>query len=200
MEDSTTPTSRPRRWRRSPRTLPKFFNEAQIQVLLASRYPNGYRGRRDRAILETMLATGLRASEVTNLRWGDVAEDRVFVRYGKFGKQRWVPLNRRAAEAIEAIRPRNPGHEHAVFLLPSGRPLGRRCLSRVVQPYLKAAGLKGSCHTLRHSFATRLLNRGMNLRAIQLLLGHQRIETTALYLHCATDRLVAEYRAVMGDE
>ena len=180
------------------KTLPKFFSDVELDNLLQARYPAGYRGRRDRALLEVLVATGLRASELLALRWADVSPDRVFVSRGKGGRQRYVPLTPSAWDALRAIRPAVPGPLDPVFLNAWGDPLSRRGLGKIVKGYIRAAGLRGSCHTLRHSLATRLLNRGLNLRSVQAILGHAWITTTQVYTHCATDALVDQYQRAMG--
>jgi len=182
----------------SRKTLPKFFSDVELDDLLDSRYPAGFRGRRDRALLEVLVATGLRASELLALCWGDVGPDKVFVRHGKGGRQRYVPLTDRAWAALRAVRPTGPGRADPVFLNAWGDPLSRRGLHKIVKGYLRAAGLRGSCHTLRHSLATRLLNRGMNLRSVQAILGHAWVTTTQVHTHLATDALVDQYRRAMG--
>lgn len=181
------------------KVLPKFFSEAELDSLLSSRFPAGPAGQRDRALLEVLAATGLRASELLALRWGDVTPDHVFVRRGKGGSQRYVPLASRAWSALRAIKPSEAKKPDPVFLNAWGAPLSRRGLGLLVKRYIRAAGLRGSPHTLRHSLATRLLNRGMNLRSVQAVLGHAFITTTQVYTHCATAILVDQYRQALGD-
>lgn len=150
--------------------LPRFFSEAELARLLESRYPPGPRGRRDRAILELMAATGLRASEVLALRWGEVTRETVFVRLGKGGKQRYVPLSKRAWEAVEAVRPAGVRRQEAVFRNAWGQPLSRRGLARIVKGYILAAGLQGSCHTLRHYAELQVMpSRDRRTRPSQLV-------------------------------
>lgn len=181
------------------KVLPKFFSEADLENLLSLPFPATPAGHRDRALLEVLAATGLRASELLALRWGDVKPDRVFVRHGKGDRQRYVPLASRAWAALRAIRPDKVRGSDPVFLNAWGDPLSRRGLGLLVKRFIRAAGLRGSPHTLRHSLATRLLNRGMNLRSVQAVLGHVFLSTTQVYTHCATDALVSQYRQALGD-
>lgn len=181
------------------KALPKYLDEVQLDLLLSSKYHRGFRGRRDKAVLECLVATGLRASELLALRWCDVRPDHVFVHRGKGGRQRYVPMASRAWEALRGIRPDDPRPGDRVFLNAWGKPLSRRGLSLIVKGYLRKALLPGSCHTLRHSLATRLLNRGMNLRAVQAILGHANVSTTQVYTHCATAALIGQYKQALGD-
>jgi integrase/recombinase XerD len=175
-------------------SLPRFFTEEQIQKLLA--LPG--LSPRDRAILEVLVATGLRASELLALVFEDVAPDCVFVRHGKGGRQRFVPLSKRAFEALGPLLARCLTPDDSVFVNAWGAPLSRRGLHDIVKAHLRASGLKGSCHTLRHSLATNLLNRGLDLRSVQAILGHADLDTTSVYLHCATKRLCDDYQRVWG--
>lgn len=181
------------------KVLPKFFTETDLDNLLSLSFPATPMGHRDRALLEVLVATGLRASELLALRWDDVDPDKVFVRRGKGGRQRYVPLASRAWAALRAIKPAGARGSDSVFLNAWGAPLSRRGLGLLVKRSIRAAGLRGSPHTLRHSLATRLLNRGMNLRSVQTVLGHAFITTTQVYTHCATNVLVAQYRQALGD-
>jgi integrase/recombinase XerD len=154
------------------------------------------KGLRDRAILGVLCGSGLRASEVCDLRVRDVKPALVFVRCGKFGKQRWVPLASNTAAAIRAYLANHPaGLDERLFRTLAGRPLTRRHLHKLVVSYARPLGLEGpAVHTTRHSAATRWLNRGIGVRSCQVALGHESIATTAIYLGVATDALVAEFR------
>lgn len=182
-----------------PRILPRFFTEAELDRLL-SVLPRGDRPLevRDRAILELLVATGLRASELCSLQVGDLRDQVVFVRCGKGGRQRYVPISSRAWAAVLAHVPPGARAGDAVFSSAFGRVLTRRALHKIVAGYIHAAGLDGSTHTTRHGFATKALNRGMNLRTVQALLGHASITTTALYLGTAVEALKADYAKAMG--
>lgn len=183
---------------RVSRSLPKVFDESEVSRLLALAFPPTPVGLRDRALLEVLLATGLRASEVLDLRYGDVRSDRVFVRCGKGGRQRWVPLAGRAWQALSGVIPARPRASEPVFRNAWGAPLSRRGLFEIVRSHLRAVRLRGNLHKFRHTFATRLLNRGVNLRSVQVMLGHADITTTSVYLHTAVDGLCAEYQRAMA--
>jgi integrase/recombinase XerD len=158
------------------------------------------KGRRDRAIIGLLCATGVRASELCGLRVRDVRSTLVFVRRAKFGAQRWVPLSARAWAAVQAYLELHPaGPDEALFRSLRGQALGRRDLHKIVTGYSRELDLRGpGVHVLRHSFATRALNRGVSLRSVQVMLGHRQLETTAVYLGVATDALVAEYQRCLG--
>ncbi len=181
--------------------LPTVLSPAAVDRLLAS--PNGETrlGRRDRAVLETLYATGCRASEVAGLRPIDLDMKRGLARcVGKGNKERQVPLGSRAIEALAAYlqrdRPvlvlRKPATT-TVFVSKSGHPLSRIGLWQVVKRHAQAAGLRAdvSPHTLRHSFATHLLAGGADLRAVQEMLGHASIATTQIYTRVELSRLQA---------
>jgi integrase/recombinase XerD len=177
------------------RKLPKYLNEAQMIALV--RAPNLFspEGLRDRAILAMLCATGLRASELCGLMPGDVMPDLVFVRAGKFGHQRYVPISPAAHRALGAYLLRHPAKPGVpLFRTGPGRGLTRRRLHKIVDRYCLALRLPRGVHTLRHSAATRWLNSGINLQFVRAMLGHVRLTTTAVYLGVATDALVAEYR------
>jgi integrase/recombinase XerD len=159
---------------------------------------------RDRALLETLYATGSRASEVVGLKVADLHLDSGFCKcFGKGSKQRIVPLGKPAIAALqtylEKLRPRLvPSAAEApwVFVSRGGRALTREMLWVLVKKYVRRAGLhaKVSPHTLRHSFATHLLAGGADLRTVQELLGHANIRTTQQYTHVDRDRLRAIHR------
>lgn len=184
-------------------TTPHFFTEAQVREL---RRDDLFLNGRDRAIVEVLLATGLRASELLGLNVEDVGEDRVFVRRGKGGKSRFVPLTRRARAALQPVLYQQPSFA-PVFTnrlcyrgnKRGGERLSRRGLYRIVRAYLRTVGCEGSLHTFRHTAATRWLNAGVGLRSVQAMLGHSDISTTGLYLGVAVDGLVAELRACLGE-
>jgi integrase/recombinase XerD len=188
------------------RRLPKFLTEAQMIALV--RAPNLFspEGLRDRAILAMLCATGLRASEICALMPGDVMPDLVFVRAGKFGHQRFVPLSPAAHRALGAYLLRYPAEPGvSLFRTGPGRPLTRRRLHKIVDQYCLQLRLPRGVHTLRSSAATRWLDRGIGINTVRVLLGHVRLGTTTRYLGVATNALKAEYRrclvpgAVAGD-
>ena len=181
--------------------LPTVLSPAAVDRLLNIPRAETRLGRRDRAALETLYATGCRASEVVSLRPSDLDLRGGLARcVGKGNKERWVPLGARAIEALAVYittdRPslvlRHP-ETATVFVSKSGRPLSRIGLWRIVKHHARAAGLKAevSPHTLRHSFATHLLAGGADLRAVQEMLGHTSIATTQIYTRVELSRLQA---------
>ena len=185
-------------------TTPHFFTETEVREL---RRDDLFLNGRDKAILEVLLATGLRASELLALDVGDVGEDRLFVRRGKGGKSRFVPLTLRARAALTPVLYQKPPYG-AVFTnrlcyrgnKQGGERLSRRGLHRIVRAYLRTVGLTGSLQTFRATAATRWLNAGVGLRSVQVMLGHADVSTTARsYLGVAVDGLVAELRGCLGE-
>jgi integrase/recombinase XerD len=183
--------------------LPRYLTSAQVDALLAAPDVATPLGVRDRAILEVMYATGLRVSELIGLRPGDV-EPRVGVItcFGKGRKERLVPLGRTAQQWVERYvtevrgalgRKRAPGTE--LFLSNRGGRLSRMGLWGIVRRHAVTAGVERTLtpHVLRHSFATHLLERGADLRALQAMLGHADISTTQIYTHVTQERLRKVY-------
>ncbi|WP_422925151.1 site-specific tyrosine recombinase XerD [Singulisphaera sp. PoT] len=179
--------------------LPTVLGPTAVDRLLAAPSSETRLGRRDRAALETLYATGCRASEVVGLRPSDIdLKDGIARCIGKGDKERIVPLGVRAREALEDFitrdRPtmiaRRP-ETAEVFVSRSGRPLSRIGLWQIVKNHALAAGLHAdvSPHTLRHSFATHLLAGGADLRAVQEMLGHASIATTQIYTRVELSRL-----------
>ncbi len=199
--------SDPTRALASPRlesTLPRVLSVAEIELLLTKPKPTPG-GLRDRAMLETLYGAGLRASEALGLRLQDVDLEVGFVRtVGKGDKERIVPLGRMAMEAIRAYNERGrpflggAGTLKApeLFLNNRGRRLSRQGLHAIIKRYAREAGLPDdvSAHTLRHSFATHLLEGGADLRAVQEMLGHADLSTTQIYTHVTTAHLQRIYR------
>jgi len=185
---------------RSPslgRPLPKAITEASVEKLLAAP-PNTTLGVRDRAMLETMYASGLRVSELVALALNELDLTTGLVRVtGKGGKERIVPLGDEATgrlgEYLQTARPSLLG-EHksgAVFLTRRGQPMTRQAFWQLIKRYSALAGIDSSLspHSLRHAFATHLLNHGADLRSVQMLLGHADLSTTQIYTHVARARL-----------
>ena len=179
--------------------LPTVLGPAAVETLLNSPSNETPIGRRDRAALETLYATGCRASEVSNLRPNDLDLHRGMARcVGKGNKERIVPLGSRACEALTSYlandRPvltaRRPATT-TVFVTRWGRPLSRVGLWRIVKTHARNSGLASgvSPHTLRHSFATHLLAGGADLRVVQEMLGHASIATTQIYTRVELSRL-----------
>ncbi|MBN9119134.1 MAG: site-specific tyrosine recombinase XerD [Planctomycetes bacterium] len=191
----------PKLWERIPEVLPP----SAVEALINAPQPGDRFFLRDRAMLETLYATGCRASEVVNLKLIDVYLDAGFCKcFGKGSKQRVVPLGRPAIAALrayiegnteEGTRP-TAGSSEMVFLSKTGRRLTRIHLWALVKKYCKRAGLPKtvSPHTLRHSFATHMLAGGADLRSVQEMLGHASIQTTQIYTHVDRDRLKAMHR------
>ncbi|MES2461117.1 MAG: tyrosine recombinase [Armatimonadota bacterium] len=182
--------------------LPHVLTKTQIAKLLTAPDPHTVKGKRDRALLALMYASGLRVSEVASLRVGDIDTKGGFLRVrGKGSKERLVPVHGDALTALEIYRKtkgklkQTPGG--FIFTAHDPKmPLGRGLIWRAVRQQARRAGLPGlpSPHWLRHSFATHLLSSGADLRTIQEMLGHSRISTTQIYTHVATDRLREAYR------
>ena len=193
-DDPTVGLVTPRRSKK----LPNVLNQAEVARLLDSPKGASPQATRDRAILEVMYACGLRASEVVGLEMSDIDTHHGMLRArGKGNKERLVPLGRQAIYAIESYqRSGRPAllkerSDKALFLNFRGHALTRQGLYKIVQGHAKASGLEDrmSPHTLRHSFATHLLEQKVDVRVIQVLLGHVKLETTSIYTHVATDLL-----------
>jgi integrase/recombinase XerC len=204
-----TLTGNPADGLRSPRQdkkLPHFLSAADLGRLLESPAADGPQGLRDRAILETLYSAGLRVSELTGLDVGDLDLDAgVALVRGKGKRERLVLLGPHAQEAVgrwldarggaAAARAGARKAAAAVFLNKNGTRLTTRSVGRLVEKYLALAGLdpRTSPHTLRHSFATHLLDRGADIRSVQELLGHRSLATTQVYTHVTTNRLRESY-------
>lgn len=183
--------------------LPKFLTVGEVEELLRAPDPGRPHGVRDRAMLEVLYGSGLRISELASLRRDEVNRDEGFlICRGKGGKERIVPVGRPAGEAIgrylAEVRPRlDPeGTREELFLSRRGRPFTRQGLWKLLRKHAAAAGLppgRITPHVLRHSFATHLLERGADLRSVQLMLGHSRITTTQIYTHVSRERLRRVY-------
>ena len=185
---------------RSPslgRPLPKSVTEASVEKLLAAP-PETTLGVRDRAMLETMYASGLRVSELVALALNELDLTTGLVRVtGKGGKERIVPIGdeatSRLGDYLKGARPSLLGEQKsgAVFLTRRGQPMTRQAFWQLIKRYSAAAGIDSSLspHSLRHAFATHLLNHGADLRSVQMLLGHADLSTTQIYTHVAKARL-----------
>ncbi len=175
------------------RKLPEVLNHEEVELILAEIDLSSPAGRRNKAILEVLYGCGLRVSELTELRLSHVYFDQEFIRVtGKGNKERLVPIGRIALKEIRNYLPdRNslPGierdHEDILFLNRRGRRLSRVMIFTIIKDLAAAAGIKKniSPHTFRHSFATELIDRGADLRAVQEMLGHESILTTEIYTH-----------------
>jgi integrase/recombinase XerD len=182
-----------------PRRLPKSLSEAQVEALLDAPAIETTLGLRDRAMLETLYATGLRVSELVGLKLAQVSFDMGVVRVlGKGSKERIVPLGEEAIDWLKRylVSARSAlvgdGKSDAVFVTARRGPLSRQAFWQLIKRHAVKAGIASaslSPHTLRHAFATHLLNHGADLRVVQLLLGHADITTTTIYTHVARERL-----------
>ena len=181
-----------------PRSLPKTLSEADVEALLNAPPVTEPLGQRDRTMLETLYATGLRVSELVGLSMTAVSLDMGVARVmGKGGKERLVPLGEEAMDWLKRYfaeaRPQllNGRVSDAVFVTQRGAAMTRQMFWYLIKRHAKQAGIHGSLssHTLRHAFATHLLNHGADLRVVQMLLGHSDISTTQIYTHVARERL-----------
>lgn len=183
--------------------LPKFLELDQINRLLNTPDMNTLLGARDRAMLEVLFSTGVRVSELVDLNFTDVEFESGLIRVqGKGKKQRTSPIGPTAMQAISRYLElrradaRSASFDQtALFVNKHGQRLSTRSVRRKLDKYLSEAGLDPSIspHTLRHSFATHMLNNGADLRSVQELLGHQSLSTTQIYTHLTTPRLKAAY-------
>jgi integrase/recombinase XerD len=181
-----------------PRSLPKSLSEAEVEALLAAPDVATALGLRDKAMLETIYASGLRVSELVGLKVQQVSLDMGVVRVlGKGAKERLTPLGE---EALDWIQRYEKGarreilgarRSDALFVTGRGASMSRQAFWGLVKRYAARAGVRSaiSPHTLRHAFATHLINHGADLRVVQLLLGHADISTTQIYTHVARERL-----------
>ncbi|MFA6216343.1 MAG: site-specific tyrosine recombinase XerD [Candidatus Omnitrophota bacterium] len=216
--DPTTLVDTPKLSKKIPETL--SLNE--VEALLSQPSLRDRQGIRDKAILETLYATGMRVSEVSNLKTDDATLDVGFLRcIGKGNKERVIPLGKKAiislirykevsrnqflAPSLKSKQPAgNPGalplagkkDTENLFLSRFGRKISRQSLWKIIKRYARQARIKKTLkpHTLRHSFATHLLERGADLRSVQEMLGHSNISTTQIYTHINKDRLKAIHK------
>ena len=183
--------------------LPKFLELEQITKLLNTPDDGSLLGSRDRAMLEVLFSTGVRVSELVDLNFADVDFEGCVLRVrGKGKKQRTTPVGQTAILAIRKYLDlrrtdsRSPNFDQAaLFVNKHGQRLSTRSVRRKLDKYLAECGLDPSIspHTLRHSFATHMLNRGADLRSVQELLGHQSLSTTQVYTHLTAGRLKSAY-------
>ena len=199
LESDPTTELRPPR---SRTRLPRVLSRDQVNSLLSQPTGTSHGALRDRALLETMYACGLRASEAISLKLADLdIESGVLIAQGKGSKQRLVPVGSKALETLNTYlkkaRPQLVGikDESHVFVNLRGQALSRQGLYKIVQRHARSAGLdeRMSPHTLRHTFATHLLAGGCDLRSLQEMLGHADIGTTQIYTHLSTERLREVY-------
>jgi len=183
--------------------LPKYLAPSEVDALLAQPDVSTPRGLRDKAMLELLYATGLRVSELISLSWEDFEVNLGIVRCrGKGSKERLIPVGKAALRAVETyVRQARPALAKGngspyLFLNHRGEGLSRVALWMLIRQYGRKAGIATPLtpHVLRHSFATHLLERGADLRSIQLMLGHSDISTTQIYTHVVKERLKQVYQ------
>lgn len=181
--------------------LPKALSISETIKLISAPRGEKYLALRDSALLEMLYASGMRASELVSLNINDINLEVSFVKcYGKGSKERIVPINKATLRAVkhylEKGRPKFPAKDkEALFLDRNGERLTRQGLWLIIKKYVKSTGVKGktSPHTLRHSFATHLLEKGADLRSVQEMLGHADIATTQIYTSVSRERLKRMY-------
>jgi len=197
--DPTVLIDSPKLWKKIPDTL--SLNE--VDALIAQPDIRDKQGIRDKAILETLYATGMRVSEAVNLRADNVNLDIGFLRcIGKGNKERVIPLGKKAINSIQRYLKISRPHflkkkeSEFLFLNRFGKKISRQSLWKIIKRYGREARLKKAIkpHMLRHSFATHLLERGADLRSVQEMLGHSNISTTQVYTHINKDRLKTIHR------
>ena len=173
--------------------LPESMSEAEVDKLLNSPDVSNKIENRDKAMIEMLYATGMRISELVNLKMTDVDMKRCVVKvFGKGSKERLVPFGETALDSLKSyLNDREQSSSKEIFLSNRGKKMTRVAFWQRVKIYLIRENLKNSIspHTLRHAFATHLLNRGADLRSVQLLLGHSDLSTTQIYTHIAKQRL-----------
>ena len=187
---------------RISRYHPHYLSPKDIERIIEAADPAAPNGRRDRMIVELMYGSGLRISEMLTLKLGDIEFEAGFLRVtGKGNKQRLVPLGRYAREAVETYlnaAPDPKSRENANYLLRNrlGKPMSRVGLWKIIKKLVARAGISKPVtpHTLRHSFATHLLEGGADLRVVQEMLGHADISTTQIYTTIDRDYIIAEHR------
>jgi len=196
LENPTSNVEQPRWWK----PLPNVLVLEEVDKLLASPKTDSPKGLRDRAMLEVLYATGLRVSELIGLKLDGVNLEAGFVRcMGKGSKERIVPLGDSAAEAVavylKSRQVRKP--TNYLFLSNRGDKLSRMGFWKILKGYGIQSGIRKKLtpHVLRHSFATHLLERGADLRAVQTMLGHSNISTTEIYTHVMRERLKEIYKS-----
>jgi len=197
--DPTILIDSPKLWKKVPDTL--SLNE--VEALISQPQVRDHQGARDKAILETLYATGMRVSESADLKTNNVNLDIGFLRcIGKGNKERIIPLGKKAIHSInrylEFSRPyflKKKTSEY-LFINRSGARLSRQSVWKLIKRYAKEAKIKKpiKVHTLRHSFATHLLERGADLRSVQEMLGHSNISTTQIYTHIDKERLKSVHK------
>lgn len=179
--------------------LPKFLNQAEVELLFSQPDVSTETGLRDRAILELMYSSGLRVSEAVNIQTRDIDLDGgVLTCTGKGSKTRKVPVGTSAVEWVKSYlslrRKKESIEVENLFVTPAGRPVNRHMIHAFVKEYAEKCGLENvSPHTLRHSFATHLIQNRADIRSVQQMLGHADISTTQIYTHITDAHLKRSY-------
>ena len=190
---------------KKPKHLPNCLSEEEVEALLNAPDLSSPSGLRDKAMLETMYSSGLRVSELLKLEKGQVNLNKgIITVFGKGAKERKVPIADYAVDFIKQyireVRNKNENKESKyLFLSKKGEPISRIYFFKQVKKYSELAGISTnvSPHTLRHSFATHLLNHGAQLRIVQGMLGHTNIATTQIYTHVSSEKLKSDYDKIM---
>ena len=179
--------------------LPRFLNKGEIDTLLSTPDVSTETGLRDRAILELMYASGLRVSEAANVKLRDIDLDAgIITTTGKGSKTRRVPVGSSAVEWLKSYSAKRRGKENidvdVLFVTPAGLPITRQIIHAFIKEYAEKCGFTGvSPHTLRHSFATHLVQNNADIRSVQQMLGHADISTTQIYTHVTSEQLKRNY-------
>ena len=190
---------------KKPKHLPNCLSEEEVEALLSAPDTSSPSGLRDKAMLETMYSSGLRVSELLKLEKSQVNLNKgIITVFGKGAKERKVPIADYAVDFIKQyikeVRNKNENKDSKfLFLSKKGEPLSRVYFFKQVKKYSELAGITTnvSPHTLRHSFATHLLNHGAQLRIVQGMLGHTNIATTQIYTHVSSEKLKSDYDKIM---
>ena len=198
-EDPTTLVDTPKTFKR----IPDVLTQKEIESILKVAQKTGARGKRDYAILELFYASGMRVSELVDLKLNSVNYEVGFVRaLGKGNKERIIPVGKKAREALtyycKKSRPKllKTKSSDQLFLSQQGKRLSRQSVWKTIKSYARLAGIKKNIkpHTLRHTFATHLLEHGADLRSVQEMLGHADISTTQIYTHVDRERLKSVHK------
>ncbi len=198
-EDPTTLVDTPKIFKR----IPEVLTQKEVDSILAVAQKVRAKGKRDYVILELFYASGMRVSELVDLKTTSINLEVGFVRaIGKGSKERLIPIGKKAREALvyycEKIRPKllKTTPTDVLFLNPSGKKLSRQSVWTIIKKCARLAGIKKNIkpHTLRHTFATHLLEHGADLRSVQEMLGHADISTTQIYTHVDRERLKSVHK------
>ncbi len=198
-EDPTSLVDTPKQWTR----IPEVLTQKEMEAILQAAQAKGKNHKRDYAMLELFYASGMRVSEMVGLKVASVNLQAGFVRaIGKGSKERIIPVGRKAREAIAYycghIRPKSlkTAESDALFLSQQGKKMSRVMAWKIIKQYARLAGIKKNIkpHTLRHTFATHLLEHGADLRSVQEMLGHADIATTQIYTHVDKERLKSVHK------